>query len=127
MKQTFWQKIEGVPPILCRLLARSGGGRYADRILTDEEIASRAGLRISEVKSLSWKTSWEDVPHGLVRRFSLACGVDFTDINNLKKHKRMIMREARSFWHIRKSPDRQRYMEMLRVWWKDKEMEKKQK
>lgn len=125
MKTTIWKKLEAYPPILCRLLARKGKGRFNERIMTDEEIAEVGNMKLSDVKSLSWKTSWDDVPFRQVRQFSMACRVDFTDTENMKKHVRLINRKTQSFWHIRKSSHREKFTEMLRVWARDNQQQRR--
>ena len=103
-KLSFWEKLDRFPPIVCRLLARrkqASGGIVA---MTASEIASRGGMTVCEVNSLSWLTSWEGVPMRQVRQFSLACGVDFCDRANMREHSAYVKRCA-SFKYLKKSPE----------------------
>lgn len=104
MALTLWQKLERFPPIVVRLLARRSqvsGGIVA---LTTEEISKRSGLSALEVQSLSWLSSWDTVPVSKIRKFSEACGVDFSSRVNMREQSAYIRRSP-TFKYLSKSPD----------------------
>lgn len=79
--QAFWQRVERFSPILCRLMARH---RYGAP-LTDGEIAEASGLTPHEVYALSWSTNWRGVDIYTMRKYSEACGLDFTSPGKMKR------------------------------------------
>ena len=94
------------PPIVCRLLARkniSSRSSNALEPMPDEEIAKRAGMSVAEVRSLSWQTSWDSVPCGIMLRFSESCGVDFSSRDSMNKHSRYI-RNRHRFVYLKRHP-----------------------
>lgn len=80
-KQTFWELSLRFPPVLCRLLAKKVHGP----VLTDTEIADRAKMTIGEVVSLSQLTSWDSCDLSTIRRFTVACGLDFCSRSKMKR------------------------------------------
>jgi hypothetical protein len=86
------RKLRRFPPIVCRLLARTGP-RQERRPLRDEEIARASGLPVSKVRSLSWEVSWDDVPVGIMLKFSEACGVDFSSREILRMQTKFLSRK----------------------------------
>lgn len=80
-KQTFWELSFRFPPCLCRLLAKHVHGP----VLTDAEIADRAQMTVNEVVALSQLTSWDSCDLSTIRRFTLACGVDFCSRSKMKR------------------------------------------
>lgn len=52
--------------------------------MTDEEIAARSGLSVSRVQEIYWSRTWDDITVGEVRKFMLACGVDFDSHQRMK-------------------------------------------
>lgn len=103
MKPDFFVRLDTFPPLVCRLLARRitrAGGVEAKPA---EDISKDSGLRLGEVNSLSWHTSWDDVPVKLVRRFALGCGVDFTSRDSMRLQSGYLRRRP-SFKYLKKSP-----------------------
>ena len=100
MKPDFWSKLDRYPPLVVRLLACKrvpGKGKVA---ITDEEIATRSGLALSEIKSLSWLASWDGVPVSRVRQFSEACGVFFNRRSSMRTTSNISRRRtASTTWH----------------------------
>jgi|SRR5690625_1603534 len=111
--RSFWDKLTLLPPIACRVLARTQEPTGKVRPLTDEEIALRADMPVSKVKSLSWKTSWDDVSVGDARRFSEACDILFDDRRNWQKQMAQL---KSSFLYLRKSDQWERMKEKIRLW-----------
>lgn len=104
MSLNFYEKLRTFPPLVCRLLARRLLENGKVRAMTDVELADASGLSTSEVRSLSWKTSWDDVPVDTLQRFSLACGVDFTSRDSMRAH-RSYIKNSPNFRYLRKHPD----------------------
>lgn len=103
MKPDFWSKLDRYPPLVVRLLASKripGKGKLA---LTDEEIASRSGLALSDIKSLSWLASWDTVPMGRVKQFSEACGVYLNSRGSMRTIS-CYLNNRPSYKYLRKSP-----------------------
>ena len=103
MKPDFWSKLDRYPPLVVRLLACKrvpGKGKIA---ITDEEIAARSGLALSEIKSLSWLASWDSVPVARVKQFSEACGVFFNRRSSMRTIS-CYLNNRPSYKYLRKSP-----------------------
>lgn len=66
-------RLERVPPFLCRILARKNNGH---RGLSHEELAKLSGLSRSTIAELSFKTSWKGVTVDVADRFAAACGIN---------------------------------------------------
>lgn len=104
MSANIWDKLDTFPPIACRLLARKitkTGGTVAKTV---HEIASTAGMSVMEVNSLSWQPSWDSLTVDELKRFSLACGVDFTSRDIMRAHS-SYLRKNPSFKYLKKSPE----------------------
>lgn len=99
---SFWQRAENFPPILCRLLARENHGGHPAP-MTDEAIASRSGLTIYRVNAISNSLSWADVELHAMRQFLIACELDFCDAKQMKRLT-MYMRRGR-LAYLRRSPN----------------------
>lgn len=97
------KKLSQFPPIVCRLLARTGP-KGRQRPMTDEEIAKASGLPVSTVISLSWMTSWNDVSCGNMLRFSKACGVDYSNALAMRNHVKYLKLRSR-FVYLRRDPE----------------------
>ena len=82
--------------------------------MEDEEIAEAAGLPVSEIRSLSWLFSWDEVPVKKLFAFSEACGVDFADSKNLMRQNRYI-RSENVFHYLKKHPEWLRTFQPLLV------------
>lgn len=104
MRYTFWEKLDLLPPLACRLLARKRTPQGGTVAIGAEAIALSAGMSVTEVNSLSWLTSWESVPVDKARRFSIACGVDFTN-RLIMKRQIAYIRRSPTFKYLKKSPD----------------------
>jgi len=104
MSAAIWDKLDNFPPIACRLLARvvtPTGGTVAK---TAKEIAKDAGMTEMEVSSISWHASWDKLTVDELKRFSLACGVDFTSRDIMRNHS-SYLRKSPSFKYLKKSPE----------------------
>ena len=66
-------RLDTVPPMLCRLLARRGHGRVP---MSNKQIAERSGLAKSTVVRIGRMRSWAKLEAITVSAFSSACGVD---------------------------------------------------
>ncbi len=106
---TVLQKLEIIPPFICRLVARTDHGR---RGLTHKEIATRAGLACSTVKRLSTATTWKGISVGTAEAFSAACGVNHLEA---KRHKEWL--RVGDWMHVSRATGAQRmlYMRLKRI------------
>lgn len=66
-------KINRLPPFVCRLMARKQDGW---KPLTIDDIAKASGIPRSTVHELSSRNSWNGVAVDIADRFAAACGVD---------------------------------------------------
>jgi hypothetical protein len=90
---SMWERVQYFPPAVCRILARPANARgRSQRPLTDEEIAQASGLPLTDVRSLSWVTSWDNVPVSKMRAFAHGCGIDLDDWSTIRQHLRFINR-----------------------------------
>ncbi len=95
------EKLKRFPPCVCRLLARTGDSNRNIRLLEDEEIAERANIHVSKVRSIMWLTNWDSVTVEDLFKFSKACGIDFSDRESLAKHYKYTQL-SRPFAYLRK-------------------------
>ena len=103
-KVTLEEKLERFPPCVCRMLARTGSNNRSIGVLEDEELAERAEMSVSEVRSLSWLTSWDKVTNADFKSFTKACGVDFSSRESLAKHYKYTQLK-RPFGYLRSHPE----------------------
>lgn len=68
------ERLDRVPPFLCRMVARDKAHR--GRRLSLVEISIASGLSYGAVRRLSHKRTWANVPPCIIDRFASACGVD---------------------------------------------------
>tara|TARA_Y100001937_G_scaffold96987_2_gene131946 strand:+ start:1289 stop:1861 length:573 start_codon:yes stop_codon:yes gene_type:complete len=100
------EKLDKMPPFLCRLLARRKG-----KSLSNRQLASDLGVSVRTIQRISEKKSWDDVPVGFAQKFSGACGVDL-----LRQNKSMDYFKRRKFNHIKKSPNVRYFNKLLKIW-----------
>lgn len=96
---TFWKRVRRFPPILVRLLARQKYGPP----LSLEEIAARSGLPIGTVMALSMSTTWEGFDVFTLHSFTVACGLDFTNREQMNRAEDYLRKDP-SFRYLRSSP-----------------------
>lgn len=97
--------LDQYPPKWCRLVARKNRGRD---MMSTRDLARVSGLPRSTVDKVSKQDSWKSVGAATIQRFSLACGVNFMDGNNLK-HNREFFRKRR--WvHLTRADQQQQAM-----------------
>jgi hypothetical protein len=89
---TFLEKLNSLPPMFCRYIARTKNGR---RGLTTKEIESASGLSNTTVKELSLRTSWNNVTVETAQKFMSACG-----INPLAARKQRDFAKRRRMIHV---------------------------
>lgn len=97
---TLFEKLDLLPPCVCRLLARRANGRQG---LSHQEIAQASGLSVSTVAKLSFQTEWGTVTIDVAKRFSLACGV-----NHLNASGQLDYLRRRKMAHVFKAPKNQK-------------------
>lgn len=77
---TFLEKLNRVPPKLCRLAAHRG------RLpLSNQDLAIASGLSESTIAAISQLDVWDSVKLSTVDRFTRACGVDLLRLKELKR------------------------------------------
>lgn len=77
----FWEYAERFPPVLCRLLAKSGHFKAS----SNAELAKRSGLTEFEIEVLSRSTSWRGIDVYTMRKFTQGCGLDFASGKAMKR------------------------------------------
>ena len=98
------EKLDRMPPFLCRLMARRGGK-------SPSKLSKDSGIPLTTLRRLCEKKSWSDVPVGLAEKFSQACGVDL-----LRQTRSLEYFKRRKFAHIKKSPNLKYYNKLLKLW-----------
>lgn len=90
------EKLNRIPPYLCRYVARTRDGR---RGLTHAEIARAAKLNVSTVKEISFALSFDNFTVKTATAFSIACGVNHLAaervVEFLKRRRRVHVLSAR--------------------------------
>lgn len=86
--RTLLERLEIMPPNKVRLLARRIGprGRRFPIPLTTDEIATKSGLSIKDVKRISRMNSWLDVSVENMLRFFSGCGIEPLHLEYPLKH-----------------------------------------
>lgn len=72
--ESFFDRMDRFPPILCRLLARVPRGRA----LTSVEIADKSGLSVMQVNSIATQTDWRGIDIPTARAFMAGCNTDLS-------------------------------------------------
>ena len=92
------EKMERFPPVVCFLLARTGGPTSSDkgpvRHTCLESIACSAGISLAEALRLSWQTSWGHETVDTMLRFTSACGIDFDDRRSFSNNWKFLRRQV---------------------------------
>ena len=97
---SFWDRLEIIPPILIRLLAKKG-----QEPMTTAEIAKASGMTDAEVLRLSWCTSWDGVTVTEMKAFMKGCDRDWTTYAGWKKIRNYITNHQVTFKYLRRSPE----------------------
>lgn len=63
---------------------------------------------------LSHLTRWDEVPVAKMKAFTLACGVDFSDVPTMRRLNRLF-KTGFQFTAAQKSPEWPRYLETLKT------------
>lgn len=108
---SIWSKLDRFPPALVRLLAKHSNGTA----MTDANLVFDSGLRLADVKRLSFLTSWDDVPVRDMECFVKACGVDFANREQMRNANRYITKDPK-FSHLRRDKNFPAFKEMLLVY-----------
>ena len=103
---TLTEKLNRMPPFLCRLMARRNGREISNRRLSEN-----SGIPLTTIRRISVRTSWDDVPVAMAQRFSVACGVDL-----LRQNRSLEYFKRRKFHHIKKSKNYKYYNRLLKLW-----------
>lgn len=67
---TLTEKLDRLPPCICRLLAKSNG-----ELATDAEIRGATGWSRAKLERISQATTWAGISVGDVDSFLAACGI----------------------------------------------------
>jgi hypothetical protein len=109
-----WTKYDVFTPAFVRCLAadRTPGKSVA---LTDEQIAERSGLTVSAVQKIYWGMSWDSVTCGDMKKFVVACNVDFGDPEVMKVLSRRLGADSGFRWkHLRESSNYKMFEQLLK-------------
>jgi len=110
----FYDLCRRYPPPMVRLLARSHG-----KAMTTAQIAASTGSTQLAVETLSCEPSWDRVTLDQLRRFTGACGIDFSnprDINRIECYWRKNGGHPR-FRYLTSAPDwRSYYLPFILAW-----------
>jgi hypothetical protein len=100
------EKIDRMPPFLCRLMARWKG-----KSPSNKQLSELSGIPLTTLRRLCQKKSWDDVPVGLAQKFSMACGVDL-----MRQTRSLDYFKRRKFKHIKNSPNIKYYNRLMKLW-----------
>lgn len=70
---TLTDKLNRLPPCICRLLAKKSG-----RLMTDDELVAATGWGKTRLRTLYNSTSWENITVGDADKFLTACGLTWS-------------------------------------------------
>ena len=109
---SLYQKLDRFPPVLVRLLAKNPDGSA----MTDNQIATKTihYLSIADVKRLSFLTSWDQVVISQMLGFCQACGVDFSNREQMRNANRYL--KDPKFVHLKNSPEFPAFKLMLKTY-----------
>lgn len=115
MKSNFngiWNKFRKFSPPVVRLLACDRVKGYA-YLLTDEQIAERCELSVSQIQQIYWTKTWDQIALGDVREFFIGCGYDLDKSASVKM---LTSKFNPSFrWnHLKKSPQHKLCEQLLK-------------
>lgn len=105
---TFWDRLQVLPPILIRLLAKDGKNP-----MPTSEIVRRSGLSEARVASISWQTNWRGIDVLEMRAFLTGCNRDFVDYAQWKRIRNYINNKAATFKYLRRSPEFEQLLKPL--------------
>lgn len=97
---TLLEKLNSIPPCVCRLLARKAHGRQP---MSHSDIARASGLSLATVSVLSFRLDWSGVTVDVADRFARACGV-----NHLAAERQLEFVRRRKMVHVLNAPTNQR-------------------
>lgn len=112
---TFWQRAEAFPPILCRVLARRHNyGR--PKAIPLEELATLAQIPPITLQAISVQTDWSGIDLPTMQRYLKACGLDFENATQMKRLQGFLYTNP-SFQYLRDSNEwTQTYLPLLTKW-----------
>lgn len=71
---SYWiDRLDKLPPNVCRLLAREP--HCPKQALSTNQIAYRSGLSVQTIRRISKLKSWENVTIGRMQKFKEGCGI----------------------------------------------------
>jgi len=122
-----WKYLSGLPPVMVRCLAREIVSGSIIRALSDEEIALRSGLAVSQVKQISRLKSWDTVTIGDAQRFCKGC--DFDPMKTAHRNRAAsYKRKNPKFTYLHKSPHyKSTFVELIKIiaeWRKEMKVER---
>lgn len=93
----FYRLCRRYPPPLVRLLARRGR-----RAMSTAEIASATASTHLAVEAISSEPSWDRITLDQLRKFTSACGLDFTSRRDVNR--------VECYWRLRKGHPKFQYL-----------------
>lgn len=116
-RSAFWQHLEDFPPVMVRLMGRTGRGRGA-RALTTEEIATGADLPASRILAIGQKTDWKGVDVTEVEAFCRGCRFDPTVARDRRDKCYMYLelcekKKREPWWYLRNTKEWPQYQRMI--------------
>jgi hypothetical protein len=115
-KLTLPEKLERFPPVVVRLLARTGRAGSVVAI-SDDDVARFGGLARREVVHLSKLTSWDHIEIATFLGFLKGCRADFDDRDWLRKNTAYMRNIRRLPRYLTRSPHWSSTFEpLIRIW-----------
>lgn len=106
---TLLDKLNALPPMFCRYVARTANGR---RGLTTSELETKSGLSRTTIKELTYRVTWNNITNEVTHRFMQACGV-----NPLVAWRQRDFVKRRQLFHVQnaKGPAKRMYDQIERL------------
>ena len=116
-RSAFWRHLEQFPPIMVRLMSRTGRGRGA-RALTTSEIARTSGLHEDKVGAIAQRTDWQGVDIKDAEAFCRGCNFDPTVARDRRDKCYMYLelcekKGREPWWYLRNTKEWPNYQKMI--------------
>jgi len=109
-----WTKLNAFRPGLIRLLACDRQKGRAQKALSDEEIASRCSLSVSDIQRIEWELSWDNVTYLEMKEFFKGCGFDLNKSEDIQFIARRLSSKSFKWRHLQVSPHHRFFHKLLK-------------
>ena len=107
---TFFTRAKQYPPLLVRLMARRD-----HKPMSNMDVVEWSGLPLDMVWDISTKMSWDGVDLETLRKFTVACNMDFTSSKQMRRADDYLRKQPVTWQYLRKSPHWKNQFEPLTI------------